>query len=148
MTLYAFVIGGVPGFRTTLDAAQGAVEDHYVDRGYSHLEWGEQGGEQYGAYIWEFGGEEPAPYESQLIWPWDGAGPADDASEDHSGLGPLELCEAELTMTVRTRTSKTQFVRCYGAQDWNEDRLRPHLITTFATRAGLDLAKHLSKEGT
>lgn len=150
MTLYAFIIDGVPGFRTTLDEAQAAVEDHYVDRGYSSLEWGEHGDERYGAYLWDCGidMDEVMPHEPQLIWPVDGVGPEQDVSEDHSGLGPSELCEAELTLTVRTHTGKTEFLRCYGATDWNEDRLRPHLITTFAARAGLYLSKHLSKEGT
>lgn len=152
MTLYAFILDGVPGYRTTLEQAQAAVEEHYIDKGYSHLEWGKDGGERYGAHLWDdnAGWDQPAPHEPRLIWPWDNVGPSTDVStstEGHAGLGPLELCEAELIMTVRTRKGKTEFLRCYGETDWNEDRIRPHLVTTFAVHAGNELAKHLSKEG-
>lgn len=149
MTLYAFVINGEPKVRDTLEAAQAAVEDHYIDRGYSHLEWGEEGDDRFGAYLWGFGlgWNEPAPREDRLIWELKNVGPSTEVSQEHSGLGPMELCAAELTMTVRTRTGKTEFLRCYSAEDWEEDRLRPHLITTFAVRAGNELAQHLSKEG-
>lgn len=149
MTLYAFVINGTPGYRATLEEAQAAIEDHFIDRGYSHLEWGKDGDERYGAYLWDdsAGWDQPAPHEPRLIWPWANVGLSLDVSQDHSGLGPLELCSAEIAMTVRTRQGKTEFLRCYPEAEWDDDRLRPHLITTFAVRAGNELAKHLSEEG-
>ncbi len=150
MTLYAFILNGVPAFRETLEEAQSAIEDSYLDRGYDHLQWGTEGDKRFGAYLWGFGFGEPgnpAPYEPKLIWEWKGVGRSADVSESADRLNPMEVGGAELTLTIRTRAKKVQFLRCYSEAEWDEDRLRPHLVTTFATRAGIDLADYVSKEG-
>lgn len=146
MELFLFIIKDRPGYRRTLHEAQACLEDHLLeDRALNQVQWGDEGDEQYGAYLWDshVGWDTPAPHSGQLIWPITVPEPKT------RGLDPLFPMGAEMVLTVTTMTEKHQVIECVTESVWRAEEFRPHIITHFAAQAGQTLASNwTSKEPT
>lgn len=141
MELFLFIIKDRPGYRRTLHEAQACLEDHLYDKGYDDVRWGDEGDEQYGAWLWAPQGlssdpYEPATWSEQIIW----AVNVPDPEPKTPAVDPLFPVGAEMVMTVKTLTGSHQIVECVTEDVWNEERIRPHIVTQFAVRAGQTLA--------
>lgn len=152
MELFLFIVDGKPGFRLDLSDAQACLEDHLLDdRSISQVQWGDEGDERYGAYLWKtsLGFDERAPHSGQVIWPVtvpEQAVVADPAVRDTS---PFLSGSAELTLTVRTDRGKTQVSQTLSAEMWSETGLRAYVMAGFATNAAAAISMHFAdKEST
>lgn len=155
MQLFLFVVNGTPGYRTSLSDAQACLEEHLRDLSdVSDVWWDDHDPLYARKYMYGSSHEETAVEDAevnfetteQLIWPVEVPElPEQPAKEDRYSLFPGG---AEMTMSVVTGTGKIQMIRRVPETDWSEDRLKPHLITTFAVRAGRALADEIKKEPT
>ena len=148
MEIFMFVMNDEPHFRKTLAEAQAALEDYHIDeKGYAGVQWGDEGNDQYGAWLtfeYAMNPEDPdVKWSGQIIWPTE----VDTALDRDVRLSPFDFCAAQMSLSVTTAEGKKQIMNAVSEADWNDLRLRPHLITGFAMKAGQSLADHWTREG-
>lgn len=151
MELFLFILDGKPGYRRTLSEAQSCLEDHFHDdRSISAVQWGDDGDERYGAYLWNTGTgwDEAAPHSGQIIWPVTVA-EQEVVTERTRDVALFGEGTAELTLTIRTDRHKAQMSEIISGSAWHEVGLRAFMITKFATNAAQALSSHwTNKEST
>jgi hypothetical protein len=156
MKIYLFINDGRPDYRCSVAEVQAVLEDQFRERrDVTDVWWDDEDPLRarlymYGSSHSDYGLDPDDPYKNldfettdQLIWPM---------SLSEEECKPIRRCPlggAELTMTIRTDRMKSQLVRSIPEDVWNEERLREHVIMSFAVNAGQSLADHWkSKERT
>jgi hypothetical protein len=150
MQIFLFIIDGKPGLRLDLHEAQAALEDRLRnDRDVSDVWWDDDSPYEARKYLYGSSHTDTAALEyhevdfettGQLIWPVTLA----DGEHKRDRAGRPPFGEAELTLTIVSGQYKEQVVRIIPEADWSEDRLRPHIVTSFAVNAGQALADRVT----
>lgn len=148
MELFLFIIKDKPGYRRSLHEAQAVLEDHFYDRGYNGVQWGDDGDERYGAWLADATGLYPDPNEpesrwsGQLIWPV--TVPDQPVEQSHDLLNGDG---AEFTLQVVSPSGKESITRRVTHEDWNHNRMgRGLMVTSFAVEAANSLNHHWSQK--
>jgi hypothetical protein len=147
MQIFLYIVDGKPNFRRSLAEAQAVLEDHLRDlRDVTDVWWDDDSPYEarkymYGASHSDFeadGYDAEIDWETteQIIWPVElGDGePSVDPVPFVLGGGVI------MDLTWRTERGRYSFTRTVPLAEMTEERLRPHIITSFAMSASQALA--------